>query len=183
MQQLDDKRQLWRTFKKKENLTGEPEKSRKDNVNKHKAKLCLEDAKSGYTLHITGVSTGSHLYTRSCVSTCTHIHTNTPLKKQKITLSRLNLQLKWTYKNGRRANLVNTLWCTFRNIHVEWKNEAIRTRENPTHDQNNKSNILTIIAEDYLKPYAHKLQLITRFLQSTPRVRSYYSFSLEGIQI
>lgn len=63
------------------------------------------------------------------------------------------------------------------------KNEAIRTRENPTNDQNDKSNILTIIAEDYLKPYAHMLQLITRFLQSTPRVRSYYSFSLEGIQI
>lgn len=48
------------------------------------------------------------------------------------------------------------------------KDEAIKMREMKTNDQNNKSNKFTIIIEDYQKPDGYMLQLITRFLESTP---------------
>lgn len=57
MHQLDDKGQLPTTLNKKKktgNLRAESEKPDRDDVNKHKAKLCLEDAKTGYTLQFQG---------------------------------------------------------------------------------------------------------------------------------
>lgn len=48
------------------------------------------------------------------------------------------------------------------------KDEAIKTREMKTNDHNNKSNKFTIGTEDYLKPDGYMLQLITRFMESTP---------------
>lgn len=48
------------------------------------------------------------------------------------------------------------------------KDEAIKTREMKTNDQSNKTNKFTRGIEDYLKPDGSMLQLITRFLESTP---------------
>lgn len=70
MHQLDDKGQLPTTLnkqtkKKTGNLRAESEKPERDDVNKHKAKLCLEDAKTGYTLQFQGCEHRARVCTTS----------------------------------------------------------------------------------------------------------------------